>query len=104
MGGMALRKGAAKLIVWDLNQASIDSAVSELSAYGEVHGYRVDVSDNDCVERSYALVKQECGFVDVLIQCAGVITSNRTFDKNSVDEIQKTMSINDVAPMLSPTR
>ena len=58
MGGMALRKGAAKLIIWDINQTSIDSAVSELSAYGEVHGYRVDVSDNDCVERSYALVKQ----------------------------------------------
>ena len=36
----------------------------------------------------------------MLIQCAGVITSNRTFDKNSVDEIHRTMSINAVAPML----
>ena len=46
MGRMALDKGAACLIIWDINPQNITSAVNELSHYGKVKGYIVDVSDN----------------------------------------------------------
>lgn len=100
MGELALKKGARSLIIWDINQANIDSSVKELSEYGKVAGYRVDVSDSKAVEEAYAQVKKDFGFVAILIQCAGIVTGNRTFDKNSLDEIEHTMRINAVSPML----
>lgn len=96
---MALEKGARTLIIWDINQENIDKVVKEHSRLGSVKGYRVDVSDPDCVESTYAKVKKECGDVDVLIQCAGIVTSNRTFNENTVSEIERTMKINAIAPM-----
>jgi len=99
MGEMALKKGAKMLIIWDINQKNIDDTVQAHSAYGKVKGYRVDVSDNTCVEESYTLVKKEYGCVDILIQCAGIVTSNNTFDKNTISEIDRTIKINTIAPM-----
>lgn len=99
MGEMALKKGASMLIIWDINQKNIDDTVNAHSAFGKVKGYKVDVSDNACVEQSYELVKKECGNVDILIQCAGIVTSNNTFDKNTISEIDRTIKINTIAPM-----
>jgi len=63
-------------------------------------GYVVDVSRNEMVVETYEKVKAECGYVDILINCAGIVTSNKTFDKQTVDEIYRTMNINTIAPML----
>ena len=41
----------------------------------------------------------ECGDVDILINCAGIVTSNKTFDQQTAEEIVKTMNINTIAPM-----
>ncbi|MGN0188086.1 MAG: SDR family NAD(P)-dependent oxidoreductase, partial [Candidatus Cryptobacteroides sp.] len=86
MGELALKKGARSLVIWDINQANIDASVKDLSRFGKVAGYRVDVSDSGAVETAYAQVKKDLGYVDILIQCAGIVTGNRTFEKNSVDE------------------
>lgn len=99
MGGMALDKGAGKLIIWDINQQNIDSTIAELKQKGQVTGYRVDVSDSSCVEEIYRKTIDECGPVDIIIQCAGVVTSNKTFDKLTLQDIDRTMKINSLAPM-----
>ena len=99
MGRMALEKGAACLIIWDINPQNITSAVNELSHYGKVKGYIVDVSDNKLITEGYNKVVNECGAVDILINCAGIITSNKTFDQMSSDEMTRTMNINTLAPM-----
>jgi short-subunit dehydrogenase len=99
MGRMALEKGAASLIIWDINPVSIQSAKEELGRYGKVYGHIVDVSDNEIVTKAYAEVIKECGQVDILINCAGIITSNKTFDRVSAEEITRTININSVAPM-----
>ena len=99
MGRMALEKGARMLIIWDINQAGIDAAVDELSAKGQVKGVRVDVSDYDNVKAAYASTVEVCGEVDIVINCAGIITSNKTFDRVDVSEIDRTMRINTIAPM-----
>lgn len=100
MGRLSLEKGAKSLIIWDINQESIDKVASEFSSLGKVYGYRVDVSKNENILEAYAAVKADCGDVDILIQCAGVVTSNKTFDKNTEMDITKTMTINAIAPML----
>lgn len=100
MGRMALEKGARTLIIWDINPINIAKAEEELKEIGKVRGYVVDVSKNDKVTDTYDKVKAECGNVDILINCAGIVTSNKTFDKQTTDEIIRTININTIAPML----
>lgn len=100
MGRMALEKGAGCLIIWDINPAGIETAKTGLGKYGKVKGYVVDVSRNELIMETYNKVVSECGPVDILINCAGIVTSNKTFDKLSADEIIRTISINTTAPML----
>ena len=99
MGRMALEKGAKCFIIWDINAAGIEAACQELSAYGTVKGFVVNVGDNDVVNHMYKTTVRECGDIDILINCAGVITSNKTFDKQTADEMVRTMNINTLAPM-----
>lgn len=99
MGRMALEKGASCLIIWDINPQNIATAVSELSKIGKVKGYIVDVSRNELVVEGYNKVVSECGEVDILINSAGIVTSNKTFDKQTADEIVRTININTIAPM-----
>jgi short-subunit dehydrogenase len=47
----------------------------------------------------YNKVVSECGEVDILINSAGIVTSNKTFDKQTADEIVRTININTIAPM-----
>ena len=100
MGAMALEKGAAALVIWDINQANIDATVAEFKAKGNVFGYRVDISDQQQVIAAAQKVKEEVGQIDILINCAGIITGNKTFDNCTTEEIRRTMDINTVAPMV----
>ena len=99
MGRMVLEKGASCLIIWDINPQTIATAVSELGKIGKVKGYIVDVSRNELVVEGYNKVVSECGEVDILINSAGIVTSNKTFDKQTADEIVRTININTIAPM-----
>ena len=99
MGEMTLKKGAKALVIWDINQANIDATIGELKAFSKVVGYRVDVSNYEVVAKSYQQVKNEVGDVDILINCAGIITSNKTFDLCSPEEMDRTIQVNTLAPM-----
>lgn len=99
MGRRALQMGARSVVIWDINQQNLVTAEEELSAYGKVKGYRVDVADEQQVEKMFALTVEQCGDVDILINSAGIITSNRTFDQQTQQEISRTMAINAIAPM-----
>ncbi|MEE0912149.1 MAG: SDR family oxidoreductase [Paludibacteraceae bacterium] len=99
MGRIALDKGADSLIIWDVNQQNLDAVVTEFSSKGKVYGYLVDVSDFEMVQHSYQTVKKECGNVDILINCAGVVTSNNHFFNLNVSDIDRTMKINAIVPM-----
>jgi len=99
MGAMALQKGASTIVIWDINEANINSTIQSHSAYGKAVGYKVNVADSTNVMETYAKVKKEVGDVDILIQCAGVVTSNKTFDQNTITDIDRTMTINAIAPM-----
>lgn len=100
MGKLALEKGASCLVIWDINPASIASVTAELGKIGKVRGYVADVSKNEAVIEAYEKTVAECGNIDILINCAGIVTSNKTFDKQTADEIIRTININTIAPML----
>ncbi len=99
MGRRALLKGAKCFIIWDINLQGIESTCKEFSKYGKVKGYVVDVSDNEAIKAAYTQTVNECGEIDILINNAGIITSNKTFDKQTENEIVRTMQINTLAPM-----
>lgn len=100
MGRLALERGARKVAVWDLNESNIAASLAAYAAPERTAGYRVDVSDAQQVAATFARTVEECGPVDILINCAGIITGNKTFDQQSVGEIQRTMEVNATAPMV----
>lgn len=108
MGRICLEKGASNLIVWDINQANIDKTEAELSdvkpaeagvSKGQIHSNIVNVSDPQAIKSAYEKVKSEVGEVDILVNCAGIVRGNNTFDKQTVQDIDLTMDINANAPM-----
>ena len=100
MGRIALERGAKSLIIWDINEASIASTIEEYKQLGNVKGYKVDVSDSRQVQETAALTIKECGNVDILINNAGIVANNETFDKQSIRDIERTININTTAPMV----
>ncbi len=100
MGRLALEKGARRLAVWDIDGAHIDRTLAGYNAPDRAWGYRVDVADSAAVAEAYARTVEACGPVDLLINCAGIITGNRTFDKFTEAEIVRTLAVNAAAPMV----
>jgi len=88
----------AKVIIWDINQASIDETISEFSNEGDIFGFNVDVSNSEQIQETAKMVKQKIGVVDVLINNAGIVVG-KFFNEHSVPDITNTMNINAIGPM-----
>ena len=99
MARIALQKGANCVAIWDISEKNIADTLTEHQSYGNIKAYKVDVSSSQMVEDTYRQVVSELGQVDIVIQCAGIVTSNNTFNNNTIDEIDRTMKINAIAPM-----
>ncbi|MBJ7880205.1 SDR family oxidoreductase [Gelidibacter salicanalis] len=98
MGRLMLERHA-KVIIWDINQVSIDATIAEFSNLGPISGYQVDVSDVQQIKETAISVKQDFPSVDVIINNAGIVVGEY-FHDHSTAEIIKTMEINANAPML----
>lgn len=88
----------AQVIIWDINQTTIDLTLNEFSSKGSVFGYVVDVSNTAQIKEMSQQMKQNHGFVDVLINNAGIVVG-KYFDAHSSDDIDRTLQINAAAPM-----
>lgn len=97
MGRMALQKGA-RLIIWDIDRDKTGQAESELSQYGKVSSYIVDVSDLSQIKSTAKEVLEKEGTVDILINNAGIVVG-KYFHEHSHKEIESTMAINSSALM-----
>ena len=100
MGRMVLEKGAKSLIIWDVNQQSMQAVADEFASLARVHIYKVDITDSQLVAQTYQQVKQDCGSVDILINCAGIVRGNKTFDQQTEQDIRLTFEVNTIAPMI----
>lgn len=97
MGEIVLKRGA-QLIIWDINPVGVTAVSNEFSKLGKVTGFVVDVSDANQIKETAALVKKNCGVVDVLINNAGIVVG-KYFHEHTSEDINRTMDINANAPM-----
>ena len=104
MGRMCLEKGACKLVIWDINEKAIEATVKELSTLGSVYGHKADISSPESVDKAYEDTKEACGDVDILINCAGIITNNKTFAEQTDLDIIRTIDINTKGAMFVTLR
>ncbi|MBR1705259.1 MAG: SDR family NAD(P)-dependent oxidoreductase [Bacteroidales bacterium] len=104
MGRMCLEKGAAQLVIWDINEAAVAATIGEFAVLGRVWGHKADISSPASVDAAYAATKAACGDVDLLINCAGIITNNKTFAEQTDTDIIRTIDINTKGAMFVTLR
>ena len=89
----------AKVIIWATNDQTMKETAEELTRRGgEVHTYKVDVSDREAIAKAAENVLKEHGTVDILFNNAGIVVSSY-FWEHTNDEIERTMRINSEAMM-----
>ncbi|TCJ30021.1 SDR family oxidoreductase [Nocardioides jejuensis] len=99
----AVAEGALAVVLWDINRPALAETVDQLKQSAgatEIHSYLVDVSDRHAIEANAALVLDQVGTPDVLINNAGVVRGNKYFwETDSVADTEFTLKINTLAPM-----
>ena len=99
MGELALKEGARRLVIWDLNSALLNQTTEDFRAQGfEIEPCLVDVSNTSQILSTFKEMKSRIGPIDVLINNAAIIVG-KSFSEHSHEEIDKTMSINTNALM-----
>lgn len=99
MARKSLERGAAKLIIWDINEDALTQTKNDFSALGgEIFIYKVDVFNLDEIKINAQKVRTEVGKIDVLINNAGIVVG-KYFHEHTHDQIHKSMLINSNAFM-----
>lgn len=92
-----LASRGARVVVWDLNPASIETLEKESAAASlSITGMVCDVSDREAVYRRAREVESTVGSVDILINNAGIV-SGKTLLETPDEKIVKTMEVNALA-------
>jgi len=103
LGILSIEKGASSVTIWDVNDDNIDKVTAEFRFLAggrtKIFGLHADVSNNGSVRRAYSDTLVRVGQVDMVINCAGIVTSNKAFADNTPEEIERTMRINAIGPM-----
>ena len=100
-GKMALEKGAAVLIIWDINVSVLDKVIADLSSEGyKVLGQLVDVSDRHSVAAAAKTCIETDNIPDILILNAGIV-SGKFFHEHLEGEIERTIGVNVLGVMLT---
>ena len=104
MARRCLEKKAARVIIWDINEAAIAATEEELSKLGKVFGHKADISSPASIDAAYEATKAVCGEVDILINNAGIITNNKVFADQTDADINRTFDINTKGAMFVTLR
>ena len=83
----------AKAVICDLDDAFVQSAVKDLSEYGEVTGFAVDVTKPDNIRYMVTEVLKKYGRIDVLVNNAG-ITSDAQLVKMTSEQFDRVIDVN----------
>lgn len=83
----------AKVVICDLDDSVVQTAVRELSQYGEVTGFAVDVTKPEEIRHMVEEVIQKFGKIDVLINNAG-ITADSTLMKMTAEQFDRVIDVN----------
>jgi all-trans-retinol dehydrogenase (NAD+) len=95
----AVAEGARRVVLWDVNEALLAQAKSDLSGrQTAVEVQAVDVASLEAVQSAAAAVLAG-GPVDVLINNAGIVRGKYFWEHEQRGDIAATMNINALAPM-----
>ncbi|MCO5197822.1 MAG: SDR family oxidoreductase [Anaerolineae bacterium] len=100
IGRLMAQKIAAKqahVVLWDINQAGLDTVAEELRTQGRVVStYAVNLADREAIYAAAEQVKDEVGAIDVLINNAGIVSGQPLLD-NPDERIMLTFNVNTLA-------
>jgi NAD(P)-dependent dehydrogenase (short-subunit alcohol dehydrogenase family) len=82
----------ARVSLWDMNAAVLETAVKALGASSS--SKIVDITDLDALRRVHAEVEAEVGPVSILVNSAGIAGSNATLEDYDPDEWRRIVEIN----------
>lgn len=89
----ATRRGAARVVIWDLDGLAAESVRDEIHALGgKSLSFQVNVANRDQVDR----VAAEVGVVDILINGAGIVGGKKLLE-SSPEMIERTFQVNVLA-------
>ncbi len=81
-----LAKAGAEIIINDLIQEKLDTAIAEYAANGiKAHGYLFDVTDEAAVKKYIELIETEVGPIDILVNNAGIIRRTPVLEMEVAD-------------------
>lgn len=83
----------ATVVITDINEELLSSAVDEMKHFGEVYGVVMDVSDAGSVELAMTSIIEKYGKVDILVNNAG-ITKDGLIMRMSESEFDSVIAVN----------
>ncbi|EOR94758.1 2-deoxy-D-gluconate 3-dehydrogenase [Arcticibacter svalbardensis MN12-7] len=83
---VGLANAGAQIIINDISQEKLDSAIKEYAVLGiAIKGYLFDVTDEAAVIANVAKIEAEVGPIDILINNAGIIKRTPVIDMEVAD-------------------
>ena len=98
----AVRENAAAVVLWDIDAAALEVTAAELRASGgtvSIHAVVVDLSRREQVAPAAERTRREAGDIDILFNNAGIVRG-KLFAEHTPDDIELSMAVNALAPML----
>ena len=95
-----LRSGA-RVVLWDINAAQLDTAVPALGALGPCSGASVELTDDAAVQAAAARVVADHGKIDILVNNAGITGGNGTTWELDPAVWRRVVEVNLIAPYLT---
>jgi short-subunit dehydrogenase len=94
MAERCAQEGAATLLLWDINETTLNLAAEELRRKGpKVYTAIVDVGNLDSIKAAAEKVLAENGAPDIVINNAGIVVG-KPFAEHSHEDIERTIRIN----------
>ncbi len=91
-----LASEGANIALFDINEDLLEQTVAAFTAEGhKVMGHRIDISQEDAVQKAVQEVVERMGRLDIMVNSAGIVgpTSTKITDY-SVDDYDKVYSVN----------
>ncbi|TLD03496.1 uncharacterized protein PgNI_11800 [Pyricularia grisea] len=96
----AFLRAGANVVVCDINQERLADASTELSNFGSLTTFVVDITREEEVQHLFDAITVKFGKLDILINNAGIIDRFQPVGDMDVDIWNRVIAINLTAPML----
>ncbi len=93
-GAIELVKAGAHVVISGRTQATNDSALAELKAFGSAEAILLDVADKKAVQAAADAILKQHGRIDILVTSAGTNATKRNFDVVTPEAWDDVVAIN----------